>query len=136
MRQGLWIAVDVFVGRTAMSGRSGLWDTVVPSPDRLRVSGCSSCLLFPSQCLVVFMAHEQLERNSRFVGVGVATSRLKTFTLALFSPLLWLAWFYFHVSECACFQNDLHRAMQRTQSALSQQLLILSATVLCLFLTR
>ena len=34
------------------------------------------------------------------------------------------------------FQNDLHRAMQRTQSALSQQLLILSATILCLLLTR
>lgn len=34
------------------------------------------------------------------------------------------------------FQNDLHRAMQKSQSALSQQLTILSATLLCLVFTR
>jgi len=34
------------------------------------------------------------------------------------------------------FQNDLHRAMQKSQSALSQQLMILSATLLCLVFTR
>ena len=33
-------------------------------------------------------------------------------------------------------QNDLHRAMQRSQSALSQQLMVLSATLLCLVFTR
>lgn len=33
-------------------------------------------------------------------------------------------------------QNDLHRAMQKSQSALSQQLTILSATLLCLVFTR
>lgn len=33
-------------------------------------------------------------------------------------------------------QNDLHRAMQKSQSALSQQLMILSATLLCLVFTR
>nr|CAD7255769.1 unnamed protein product [Timema shepardi] len=32
--------------------------------------------------------------------------------------------------------NDLHRAMQKSQSALSQQLMILSATLLCLVFTR
>nr|CAH0111362.1 unnamed protein product [Daphnia galeata] len=32
--------------------------------------------------------------------------------------------------------NDLHRAMQRSQSALSQQLMVLSATLLCLVFTR
>uniref|UniRef100_A0A1A9V772 Potassium channel domain-containing protein n=1 Tax=Glossina austeni TaxID=7395 RepID=A0A1A9V772_GLOAU len=31
--------------------------------------------------------------------------------------------------------NDLHRAMQKSQSALSQQLTILSATLLCLVFT-
>lgn len=33
-------------------------------------------------------------------------------------------------------KNDLHRAMQKSQSALSQQLTILSATLLCLVFTR
>ena len=32
-------------------------------------------------------------------------------------------------------QSDLHRAMQRSQSALSQQLMVLSATLLCLVFT-
>ncbi|KAK9882012.1 hypothetical protein WA026_018863 [Henosepilachna vigintioctopunctata] len=32
--------------------------------------------------------------------------------------------------------NDLHRAMQKSQSALSQQLTILSATLVCLVFTR
>jgi len=42
---------------------------------------------------------------------------------------------YFFILQIM-FQNDLHRAMQKSQSALSQQLMILSATLLCLVFTR
>jgi len=33
-------------------------------------------------------------------------------------------------------QNDLHRAMQKSQSALTQQIIILGATVVCIVFTR
>ncbi|XP_023290291.1 potassium channel subfamily T member 2 [Orussus abietinus] len=51
----------------------------------------------------------------------------------LFIPVFLNCWLAKHSLENMF--NDLHRAMQRSQSALSQQLMILSATLLCLVFT-
>uniref|UniRef100_T1J7B9 RCK N-terminal domain-containing protein n=1 Tax=Strigamia maritima TaxID=126957 RepID=T1J7B9_STRMM len=51
----------------------------------------------------------------------------------LFIPVFLNCWLAKHALENMF--NDLHRAMQRSQSALSQQLMILSATLLCLVFT-
>ncbi|XP_076665292.1 slowpoke 2 isoform X2 [Andrena cerasifolii] len=51
----------------------------------------------------------------------------------LFIPVFLNCWLAKHSLENMF--NDLHRAMQRSQSALSQQLMILSATLLCLIFT-
>lgn len=41
------------------------------------------------------------------------------------------------VSLCgSVLQNDLHRVMMKSQSALSQQIMILIATIVCLVITR
>ncbi|XP_023247910.1 potassium channel subfamily T member 2 [Copidosoma floridanum] len=62
-----------------------------------------------------------------------------TFTLLyppsrnLFIPVFLNCWLAKHSLENMF--NDLHRAMQKSQSALSQQLMILSATLLCLVFT-
>jgi hypothetical protein len=52
----------------------------------------------------------------------------------LFIPVFLNCWLAKHSLENMF--NDLHRAMQKSQSALSQQLTILSATLLCLVFTR
>lgn len=52
----------------------------------------------------------------------------------LFIPIFLNCWLAKHSLENMF--NDLHRAMQKSQSALSQQLTILSATLLCLVFTR
>ncbi|XP_076655993.1 slowpoke 2 isoform X8 [Halictus rubicundus] len=52
----------------------------------------------------------------------------------LFIPVFLNCWLAKHSLQ-NMFQNDLHRAMQRSQSALSQQLMILTATLLCLVFT-
>ncbi|XP_011636876.1 potassium channel subfamily T member 1-like isoform X4 [Pogonomyrmex barbatus] len=52
----------------------------------------------------------------------------------LFIPVFLNCWLAKHSLENMF--NDLHRAMQKSQSALSQQLMILSATLLCLVFTR
>ncbi|XP_069705257.1 potassium channel subfamily T member 2 isoform X2 [Periplaneta americana] len=51
----------------------------------------------------------------------------------LFIPVFLNCWLAKHSLENMF--NDLHRAMQKSQSALSQQLMILSATLLCLVFT-
>ncbi|XP_076231750.1 slowpoke 2 isoform X1 [Calliopsis andreniformis] len=51
----------------------------------------------------------------------------------LFIPVFLNCWLAKHSLENMF--NDLHRAMQKSQSALSQQLMILSATLLCLIFT-
>ncbi|KAH0956202.1 hypothetical protein HN011_003049 [Eciton burchellii] len=51
----------------------------------------------------------------------------------LFIPVFLNCWLAKHSLENLF--NDLHRAMQKSQSALSQQLMILSATLLCLVFT-
>ncbi|XP_066945935.1 potassium channel subfamily T member 2 isoform X4 [Macrobrachium rosenbergii] len=51
----------------------------------------------------------------------------------LFVPVFLNCWLAKHALENMF--NDLHRAMQRSQSALSQQLMILSATFMCLVFT-
>ncbi|KAL7645094.1 UNVERIFIED_CONTAM: hypothetical protein RMT77_003472 [Armadillidium vulgare] len=51
----------------------------------------------------------------------------------LFIPVFLNCWLAKHALENMF--NDLHRAMQRSQSALSQQLMILSATFMCLVFT-
>ncbi|KAJ8672874.1 hypothetical protein QAD02_004135, partial [Eretmocerus hayati] len=51
----------------------------------------------------------------------------------LFIPIFLNCWLAKHSLENMF--NDLHRAMQKSQSALSQQLMILSATLLCLVFT-
>ncbi|XP_011298769.1 potassium channel subfamily T member 1 [Fopius arisanus] len=52
----------------------------------------------------------------------------------LFIPVFLNCWLAKHSLENMF--NDLHRAMQKSQSALSQQLMILSVTLLCLVFTR
>lgn len=64
-----------------------------------------------------------------FIISTIALYVIKCFTVSHLCLLLSLS------SPSCCFQNDLHRAIQRTHSAMFNQVLILISTLLCLIFT-
>lgn len=96
----------------------------------LFTSSLSSWQLFHSYLLWVILLNVEKSRYSRVNTSQVFFPPLRH----LFIPVFLNCWLAKHSLENMF--NDLHRAMQKSQSALSQQLTILSATLLCLVFTR